>query len=167
MARCGPSCNLLVLLLALTAFNGSFAARHLLDTGAAPEAAPAQPSTPKVPTTLPPVPSIPAVPTTLPPIPSIPAVPKVAMPPIPSIPIPKVALPPAASGTIPSLPNPAIPTTVPTIPAVPVTLPPPHKPPALEVYGSRRLLFITVSQEFDLSYLVTISVFVMFVLLFG
>ncbi|KAJ4775363.1 hypothetical protein LUZ62_060759 [Rhynchospora pubera] len=104
---------LLAFLLAVVAIDGSIAARHLLDTTAAPEAAPTTPkptipAIPTVPSTIPGIPT--TIPTALPPMPTIPT----AIPAIPKVP---TTLPPIPAVTaIPSIPT-TIPTTLPPIPA--------------------------------------------------
>ncbi|KAJ3704969.1 hypothetical protein LUZ61_008674 [Rhynchospora tenuis] len=111
--------SILALVLVFSTINGSFGARHLLDTtkAEAPEAE-GTPATEK-----PTIPAIPAIPTTLPPIASVPefTIPTT----IPTIP---TTLPPISSiSGIPEIP--AIPTTlppisdIPGISSIPITIP--------------------------------------------
>ncbi|XP_078162310.1 uncharacterized protein LOC144557589 [Carex rostrata] len=101
---------ILAFLVAVVTIDGSIAARHLLDTTPAPEAASTAPK-PTVPSSIPVIPT--AIPTALPPMPTIPTT---SLTPIPAI-----------TTTIPSFPTttiPSIPTTIPTtLPPIPSTIP--------------------------------------------
>ncbi|TQD91375.1 hypothetical protein C1H46_023054 [Malus baccata] len=92
-----------VAVLSLSSVRMSQAARHLLDTPAAPPPALPVPTIPSLPkTTLPPLPSVPTLPkTTLPPLPSLPTQPKTTLPPLPSLPNqPKATLTPTPSNPL-------------------------------------------------------------------
>ncbi|KAJ0041443.1 hypothetical protein Pint_27680 [Pistacia integerrima] len=91
----------LLVALSLSSFDISLAARHLLDTPAAP------------PPVLPTVPPLPRA--TLPPLPSLPTLPKATVPPLPSTPFPTQPSLPKPT-LLPLPPLPIIPTTIPSIP---------------------------------------------------